>query len=96
MFGRRVLVSDHEEVFIIPFHKIPLTGVLLKDGGIGLQLLQLLFGSGDLLLVIFLAPLQFLQLAPFAKMAGDEIPGVEEQDPDSKTHCGEQVFVLQP
>ena len=96
MFDKRAPVADNEEVFIISFHKIPLTGILFKDCRVGLQLFQLLFGGGDLLLVILLALLQLLQLAPLAEMAGDEIPGVEKQDPDSETHCGEQVFVLQP
>ena len=94
MLGRYAFVGDHKQVFIVSLHKVLFTGVFLQDGRIGFEVFQLLFGGGDLLFVVLFALLQLLQLAPLPEMAGDEIPVVEEQDPDRKAYCGEQVFVL--
>ena len=96
MFGRLLSIVDKKEVLVVPFHKIFFPGVFFEHGGIGSELLQLLSGGGDLLLVVLLAFLQFLQLGAFAEMAGDEVPAVEEDYPDGKTYCRQQVLVLQP
>jgi hypothetical protein len=96
MFGRRVIFVDKEEVFVVSLHQIFLPGIFFQDGRVGFQLVQFLFGDSDLLLVVLLALLQFLQLAPLPEMARDKIPGVEEQDPDGETSRRQQIFVLQP
>ena len=96
MLGRYAFVADHKQVFIVSLHKVLLPGIFLQDCRIGFQVFQLLFGGGDLLFVVLFALLQLLQFAPLPEMTGDEIPIVEEQNPDRKAYCRQQVFVLQP
>ena len=56
-FGSLILF-DPEKVFIIPFHQVFFPGIFLENYRIRLQLLQLLFGRGDLLLIILLTLFQ--------------------------------------
>ena len=85
---------DHKEIFIVSFHKILFTGIFFQQSRIGLELIKLMPGNRDLLLVILLAFLQLRQLGPFPKMARNKIPGVKEQDPHDKSNRCQKVFVL--
>ena len=85
---------DHVEVFIVSFHKILFPGVLFQQCRVGPELIQLVFGDSDLLLVVLLAFLQLLKLGPFPEMTRNEIPGVKEQYPDYKSNRCKEVFVL--
>ena len=52
---RNGFVPDQKEVLIVSLHKIFFPGILFQQRRVCLQLLQLLFGRSDLLLVILLA-----------------------------------------
>ena len=89
------LISAYEEdVFIVLLHQIFFTGIFFQQGWIGPQLIELLAGSHDLLLVVALTLFQFPQLLSFAEVAVNEVSAIEEQDPDGKPGGGQQVLVL--
>ena len=94
MFIRNGFVPDQKEVLIVPLHQVFFTGIFLQEGGLGFQLFEFLFRGSDLLLIILLALFQLHQLPSFPEMAGNKVPGIEEEDPERESQCRQQVFIL--
>lgn len=94
MFIRKGFVPDQEEVLVVSLHQIFFPGIFFQQRRVCLQLLQLLFGRSDLLLVILLALLQFQQFSFLPEMTCDKVAVVKEQYPDGKPCRRQQVLVL--
>ena len=94
MFLRHGFVPDQKEVLIVSLHKIFFPGILFQQRRVCLQLLQLLFGGSDLLLVILLALLQFQQFSLLPEMTCDKVAVIKKQYPDGKSCRRQQVLVL--
>ena len=87
MIYGRVIFPDQEKIFIVSFHQVFFPGVFFQQGRIGLQLFQFFLGLCYLLFVVLFALFQFSQLPFFPEMAGNEVPGIKEKDPNREAQC---------
>jgi len=88
--------TNQKDILIIPLHKVLFPGVFFNGFGVGFQLIQLFSGGRNLLLVVFLAGLQLLELLHMPEMGSNKVTVVYKKYPDGKSCCSQEVFIFQP
>ena len=86
---------DTKQVLVVFLHQELFPRVSLQHVRVRFQLIKFMLCHGDLLFVVLFAFLQFHQLPSFAEVTGNQIPGIEEEQPYHKTRARQHISVLQ-